>query len=113
MAYLGKINPHYVIDAVKCTVVRFFRSDGLLTARDTKLERLKSAILFTIAYALCVKKQDMCMLSEEKKIKNRNFIHLLLSFTLAKLSFTLGQTIHRVKKHYRLLLPVKLRISVC
>jgi len=75
MAYLGKINPHYVIDAVKCTVVRFFRSDGLLTARDTKLERLKSAILFTIAYALCVKKQDMCMLSEEKKIKNRNFIH--------------------------------------
>jgi len=38
-----------------------------------------------------------------QKIVNKNIIHpsftSLLSFTLAKISFTLGWTIHPVKKH--------------
>ena len=55
MAFLGKIYPRYVIDAVNCTVVRFFLCDGLLTAEEN-LERLKFAILFTIADMSWVKK---------------------------------------------------------
>jgi len=53
MASLGKLYPHYVIDAVNCT--------------DAKLERLKFVISFTIADILWVKKQDNCMLTEDTK----------------------------------------------
>jgi len=46
-----------------------------------------------------------------KKIRNRSFIQPsfapLLSFTLAKILFTLGCTIHPVKKHCMLYLNAK------
>ena len=54
-------------DAVNCIMVRFFWSDGFLTAEDAKLERLKVAIVFTIADMFWVKKQDKCMLSMDTK----------------------------------------------
>jgi len=60
----GEIYPHYVIDAVHCTIVQFFLSDKLLTAEDAKLELLKFSILFMIAVMCWVKRQNKCMLSE-------------------------------------------------
>jgi len=66
----------------------------LLTAEDAKLEILKFAVLFMIADIFWAKEQDKCMISEDTKIRNRNLIYPsfipLLSFTLAKISFTLG-----------------------
>jgi len=49
MATFGKIYLHYVTVAVNCTYVQVFWSDKLLTPEDAKLERLKFAILFTVA----------------------------------------------------------------
>jgi len=55
MATLDEIYPHYEIYTVSCTI-QFIWSDEMLTPEDTKLERLKFAILFTIAGMIWVKK---------------------------------------------------------
>jgi len=73
MESLCKTYLHDVTDVVNCTIVRFFWSDKLLTAEDTTLERLKFAILFTIADVFCVKKQNKRMLSDDKKNWEQKF----------------------------------------
>jgi len=67
MTSLGKIYPHYVIDTVNCTILRFFCSDDLLTAVDANLKRFKFTILFTIADVLGkIKKTNACYQSIQK-----------------------------------------------
>jgi len=67
----------------------------LLIAEDAKLEHLNFAILFTIADIFWVKKKKTNACYQRiQKIMNINLIHPpftpLVSFTLAKFSFTLG-----------------------
>jgi len=63
----------------------------LLTAEDTKLERLELAILFTIVDIFWVKKtRQMHVVRGHKKLATTISFTPLLSFTLGKIPFTLG-----------------------
>jgi len=80
---------------INCIVVWCFWSDKLLTAIGMKLERLKFAILFTIADMCWVKNKINASYQRMQNMRNINFIHLLFT---PFLSFTLGWNIRLVKK---------------
>jgi len=83
MTFLGKIYPYCIIGVVTSIIVRFTWSGKLLTALNVKLERLKVAILFTIADVFGQNNKNQRM----QKLSHKN-------------SFTLGWTIHPVKKYW-------------
>jgi len=96
--------PHYVLDAAIRTNVPFVWSDKLLTPEDAKLERLKFAILFTIADMFWVKTtRRMHVIRRYKKLETEiSFtLHSPLFFhsPLQKLIHH-GVPIHPVKKHW-------------
>ena len=79
MAYLCKIYPSYVINAINCTIVRFSCSGNLqTTAAHVNLEHLKHlkfAIIFTIADTHGWRNKINAHYQKIKKIRKRIFIH--------------------------------------
>jgi len=71
MTFLGKIYPYCIIGVVTSIIVRFSWSGKLLTALNVKLERLKVAILFTIADVFGQNNKNQRM----QKLSHKKFIH--------------------------------------
>jgi len=67
MAYFGEISPHYVMDAVNFATVRFLKcKDADCLRRKARTLEFRH-LIHNFCYVWC-KKQEKCMLLEDKKV---------------------------------------------